>query len=101
MVLETERPVEGLGFSVLPTDACLSVSFTVVLSRSSAERVNFVTVIWPFPLLEALRSSSLLGTYGERPALGDPSGDSARTFSEKVRLIPLVGCDSWTPGRCV
>jgi hypothetical protein len=100
-VLETERPVDGFDFSVTPAGPGFFMSFNVEPPRSSAESVNLVTAIFPFPLLDALRSSSLLGTYGECPSLGDLSGERARTLSEKVRLMPSVGCDSLTPGRCV
>lgn len=100
-VLDTERPVEDFGLSGTLIAAGLLVSFAVALPRSSAESVNLVTAIFPFPLLDALRSSSLLGIYGDCPVLGDPLGERANTLSEKVRLIPSVGCESCTPGRCV
>jgi hypothetical protein len=87
-VLETERPGEGVNLSVTPIAAGLLASFAGVLKRSSAESVNFVTATFPFPPLEALRSSALLGTYGEWLVLGEPPTDRAKTLSEKVRLMP-------------
>lgn len=98
MVLETERPVDALGFSVTSTLASFFVSIPAALSRSSVENVNLVTATFAFPPRDALRSSSLLGMYGERPFLGDPSGDRANILSEKVRFMPS-GCISCTPGR--
>jgi hypothetical protein len=100
MVLETERLVDAFVFSVTST-AVLLVSFPATLSRSSVEKVNLVIATFPFPPLDALRSSSLLDTYGEFVFLGDPSGERAKTLSEKVRLMPSAGCISCTPGRCV
>jgi hypothetical protein len=100
-VLETDRPVEGFVFSVTATATGFLLSFPETCSRSSADSVNLVIAIFPFPLLDALRSSSLLGTYGDCPVLGDPLGERAKTLSEKVRLIPAAGCGSGTPGRCV
>lgn len=67
-VLETERPLVGFDFSVTATGPGLFISFCVEPPRSSAESVNLVTAILPFPLPDALRSSSLLGTYGEWPS---------------------------------
>lgn len=98
-VLVTERTVEGFDFSVISTVSDSFVSFDVELPRSSAESVNLVTAILPMLLVEALRSSSLLGTYGDCPCLGDPSGKRAKTLSEKVRLMPSVGCDGCAPGK--
>jgi hypothetical protein len=73
-VLETERPVEGLDFSVTSTVAGFLVSFPVGPARSSAESVNLVTVTFPFPLRDALCNNSLLGTYGDCPFLGAAPG---------------------------
>ena len=100
-VLETERPGEGLGFSVTSTTAGSLVSLPFVPSKSSGERVNFVTATFVFPFLDALRNSSLLGTYGDCRFSGDPSGERAKTLSENVRLMPSGGRASCTPGRCV
>jgi len=97
-VLETVRPVDCFSFSGVSVAAGFLVSFVVALPRSSVERVNLVMAIFPFPLLDALRSSSLLGTYGDCPVLGDPLGARAKTLSEKVRLMPSVGCESRTLG---
>lgn len=93
-VLETERPLGGFDFSVTARIPGFFISFSAESPRSSAESVNLVIAIFPFPRLDALRSNSLLGTYGECPSLDDPSGKRARTLSEKVRLMPSVGCDS-------
>lgn len=101
-VLETERLTENLGGSEVSISDCgLVLSPSIALVRSSVDKVNLVTATLPFPPVEVLRSSSLLGTYGDPPALGDPSGEKASTLSENVRLMPSLGAESCVSGRCV
>jgi len=100
MVLETERLVDAFVFSMTSTGGLFG-SLPAALSRSSVEKVNLVIATFPLPPLDALRSNSLLETYGEFVFIRVPSGERAKTLSEKVRLMLSAGCISCTPGRCV